>query len=129
MAGRTAGGARPDRGRADRAARWAGVRRSAVPDPMGFAGHGEPGRKPMRTLFRTRIKFCGMTRAGDVRLASELGVDAIGFVFAGDGPRRVHAQQARLMRNALAPLVDVVALFMENRVGEVREVVRAEGRR
>ncbi|MDQ2703365.1 MAG: phosphoribosylanthranilate isomerase [Pseudomonadota bacterium] len=77
-----------------------------------------------RTLFRTRIKFCGMTRAGDVRLASELGVDAIGFVFAGDGPRRVHAQQARLMRNALAPLVDVVALFMDNAVEEVREVVK-----
>src|SRR3546814_12031092 len=64
-----------------------------------------------------------MTRAGDVRLASELGVDAIGFVFAGDGPRRVHAQQARLMRNALAPLVDVVALFMDNRVDEVREEI------
>src|SRR5690606_8207743 len=72
----------------------------------------------------TRIKFCGMTRAGDVRLASELGVDAIGFVFAGDGPRRVHVQEARMMRNALAPLVDVVALFMDNTVEEVSDVVR-----
>ncbi len=77
-----------------------------------------------RTLFRTRIKFCGMTRAGDVRLASELGVDAIGLVFAGDGPRRIHVQEARTMRNALAPLVDVVALFMDNSVDEVRDVVR-----
>ena len=34
-----------------------------------------------RTLFRTRIKFCGMTRAGDIRLASELGADAIGMIF------------------------------------------------
>ena len=24
-----------------------------------------------RVLFRTRVKFCGMTRAGDVRLASQ----------------------------------------------------------
>jgi phosphoribosylanthranilate isomerase len=77
-----------------------------------------------RTLFRTRIKFCGMTRAGDVRLASELGVDAVGFIFAGSSKRRVHPQQARLMRNALAPLVDAVALFMDNPVEEVREAVK-----
>ncbi len=77
-----------------------------------------------RTLFRTRIKFCGMTRAGDVRLASELGADAIGFVFARDSPRRVRPPEARSMRNALAPLVDAVALFMDNSAEEVREAVR-----
>ncbi len=77
-----------------------------------------------RTLFRTRIKFCGMTRAGDVRLASELGADAIGFVFAHASPRRVHAEEARAMRNALAPLVDAVAVFRDNPGEEVRDVVR-----
>ena len=76
-----------------------------------------------RTLYRTRIKFCGMTRAGDVRLASELGADAIGFIFAGDSPRRVHAKEARAMRQALAPLVDAVAVFRDNPADEVREVV------
>lgn len=78
-----------------------------------------------RTLFRTRIKFCGMTRAGDVRLASELGADAVGFVFAEGSPRRVEAREARLMRSALAPLVDAVALFRDNATAEVREVVKA----
>jgi phosphoribosylanthranilate isomerase len=77
-----------------------------------------------RALFRTRIKFCGMTRAGDVRLASELGVDAIGFVFAQRSPRRMRPGEARLMRNALAPLVDAVALFMDNTAEEVHEAVR-----
>ena len=77
-----------------------------------------------RTLFRTRIKFCGLTRSGDVRLASELGADAIGFVFTDKSPRRVQPEEARAMRNALAPLVDAVALFMDSPVDEVREVIR-----
>lgn len=77
-----------------------------------------------RLPYRTRIKFCGLTRAGDVRLASELGADAVGFIFAEKSPRRVAATEARVMRQALAPLVDVVALFMDNPVEQVRDVVR-----
>lgn len=77
-----------------------------------------------KTLFRTRIKFCGLTRPGDVRLASELGADAIGFVFASTSPRRIEPEQARAMRNALAPLVDVVALFAGNPAAEVREAIK-----
>lgn len=77
-----------------------------------------------RTLYRTRIKFCGLTRAGDVRLASELGVDAVGFVFAHGSPRRIHAAEARALREALAPMVDAVAVFRNNSAEEVREVVK-----
>lgn len=77
-----------------------------------------------RNLFRTRIKFCGMTRPGDVRLAGELGVDAVGFIFADGSPRQVHAEQARAMRNALLPLVNAVAVFRNNNGSDVRDVVR-----
>ncbi len=74
-------------------------------------------------LFRTRIKFCGMTRPGDVRLAGELGVDAVGFVFAARSRRLVDADQAAAMRRALAPMVDAVELFMDNDGDEVRRIV------
>lgn len=77
-----------------------------------------------RTLFRSRIKFCGLTRAGDVRLASELGVDALGFVFAHGSPRRIHPAEARTLRAAMAPMVDAVAVFRDNSADEVHEVVR-----
>lgn len=77
----------------------------------------------IRPLFRTRIKFCGLTRAGDVRLAGELGVDAVGLIFAARSPRRVTPQAARNLRDAIAPLVDVVALFMDNGADEVREAI------
>src|SRR3546814_20624442 len=39
-------------------------------------------------------------------------------------PRRIHAREARLLRNALAPLVDAVAVFRDNTAEEVREVVQ-----
>ncbi len=77
-----------------------------------------------RVLFRTRIKFCGMTRPGDVRLAGELGVDAVGFVFASESPRRLEPEEARTMRVALAPMVTPVAVFSDNDQAQVREVVR-----
>ncbi len=77
-----------------------------------------------RTPFRTRIKFCGLTRAGDVRFAGEAGADAVGFVFSPASPRRIEAREARAMRNALGPLVDAVALFQNNSADEIRDVIR-----
>lgn len=73
---------------------------------------------------RTRIKFCGMTRARDVRLACELGVDAIGLVFAEGSPRKLQVEESRALRQAVAPLVSVVALFRDNPPEQVREIVR-----
>jgi phosphoribosylanthranilate isomerase len=73
--------------------------------------------------MRTRIKFCGMTRAGDVRFACELGVDAVGFVFAAGSPRRLRLHEAQPLRSAVAPLVSVVALCMNNSQQEVGRIV------
>ena len=77
----------------------------------------------VRPLFRTRIKFCGLTRAGDVRLAGELGVDAVGLIFAHRSPRRIAPPAARALREAMAPLVDVVALFMDDEPAWVEDVI------
>jgi phosphoribosylanthranilate isomerase len=69
---------------------------------------------PPRLHARTRIKFCGLTRPDDVRLACELGVDAIGVIFAERSRRRVAFGAATALREALAPMVSLVALFMDN---------------
>ena len=70
------------------------------------------------------MKFCGLTRAGDVRLACELGVDALGFVLAPRSPRRLDAGELAGLRAAVSPLVDVVALFMDPAAGEVLDAMR-----
>jgi phosphoribosylanthranilate isomerase len=51
-------------------------------------------------------------------------VDAVGFIFARESKRRVAPAEARAMRQAIAPMVDVVALFRDNSKEEVREVLR-----
>ena len=47
---------------------------------------------------RTRIKFCGMTRAQDIALAEQLGVDAIGFVLVPKSPRFIAPAMAAQLR-------------------------------
>ena len=74
---------------------------------------------------RTRIKFCGLTRAGDVRLAGELGVDALGFVFVPGSRRALTPYDAEALRHAVPPLTQVVALFMDPTEDEVRAAIRA----
>lgn len=74
-------------------------------------------------MNHTRIKFCGMTRADDVRLACHLGVDAIGMVFAQRSPRRVEAAQAAALRTEIAAGIEAVALFMDNAADEVTDVI------
>ena len=70
-----------------------------------------------------RIKFCGITRAEDARVAVALGVDAIGFVFTRRSQRYVGVAQARAMRDALPPFVSAVALFMDDEPSWVEEVI------
>jgi phosphoribosylanthranilate isomerase len=74
---------------------------------------------------RTRIKFCGMTRPGDVRLAGELGVDAIGVIFVPGSRRAVEPRQAVALRDAVPPLTHVVALFMDPDEAFARAAIRA----
>ncbi|WEN16776.1 phosphoribosylanthranilate isomerase [Rhodanobacter sp. AS-Z3] len=71
----------------------------------------------------TRIKCCGMTRLEDALLAAQLGVDAIGLVFAARSKRCVSLGQARAIVEALPPFVSTVALFMDDDASLVRQVL------
>lgn len=75
--------------------------------------------------MHTRIKFCGLTRAEDVRLAVELGVDYVGLVFAPHSPRRLLLGQARMLRDLVPEEIAVVALVMDNPRSDIEHVVES----
>jgi phosphoribosylanthranilate isomerase len=63
--------------------------------------------------YRTRIKFCGITRPQDAARAVALGVDLLGFVLVPASPRAVSPKAAEAIRRTLPPGVSSVALFKD----------------
>ena len=74
-------------------------------------------------MRRTRVKFCGLTRAEDVAVAVDLGVDAIGFVFHPASPRAVDVEQALGLVAMLPAFVTAVGLFVDAEPERVRSVL------
>jgi phosphoribosylanthranilate isomerase len=67
--------------------------------------------------MKTRIKFCGLVRPGDVDDAIAIGADAIGFVFYPKSPRALVPADAAGLRRRLPSWVSAVGLFV-NAPGE-----------
>lgn len=74
-------------------------------------------------MNRVRIKFCGITREEDARLAVDLGVDALGFVFTRRSKRFVEPESARDIIRNLPAFVTTVALFMDDEPAWIRQAI------
>ena len=74
----------------------------------------------------TLVKVCGITNAGDARVAADAGADAIGLVFA-ESPRRVSVEEARGVCIALPENVLRVGVFVDEEPGEVLRISRELG--
>ena len=74
---------------------------------------------------RTRIKICGLTRPQDIICATQLGVDALGFVFYPKSKRYLEPQAAATLVRSVPALVSTVALFVEPESQFVAQVISA----
>ena len=73
------------------------------------------------------VKVCGLTDPREALGCVALGVWAIGLVFAPESSRRVTAETARLVVNALPAEVRKVGVFVDPQPDEAAELVDACG--
>jgi len=76
-----------------------------------------------------RVKICGITNAGDARVAVEAGADALGFIFVENTPRFVTPEQVAPIIRRLPPFVTPVGVFWDHPAGHVKAVAEACGLR
>ena len=62
---------------------------------------------------RTRIKICGLRREEDIGAVNGLRPEYIGFVFFRGSKRYVMPEEARMLRDGLAPDIQAVGVFVD----------------
>ena len=77
----------------------------------------------MKTLSRTRIKMCGLTREKDVVAGINAGLDALGFIFYEKSPRNVEPDFVRSMVAQMPPFTECVGVFVDREREEVGEII------
>jgi phosphoribosylanthranilate isomerase len=74
----------------------------------------------------TKIKICGNTRAQDVELAVELGVDLLGFIFTRS-KRQVHVDEIKAVIGGVPDTVERVGVFIDEPPDQIAAIAEACG--
>ncbi len=69
----------------------------------------------------TKIKICGLVREQDIAAVNMVHPDYIGFVFA-ESKRRIDADRARELKTLLAPGIEAVGVFVNEKIEKVKEL-------
>ena len=70
-----------------------------------------------------KIKICGITNYDDAARAVDLGVNALGFIFASS-PRKIEPDNAREIIRRLHPFVKTVGVFVNEDIKKIMNIVK-----
>ncbi len=74
----------------------------------------------------SKIKICGITNFKDALVSSELGADALGFVFA-QSSRMIEPTTARKIIKVLPPFITTVGVFKDSPLEVVNQIIQFTG--
>jgi phosphoribosylanthranilate isomerase len=74
-----------------------------------------------------KLKICGLTNAGDARVAVAAGADLAGVILWEPSPRACSVEGARAVREAVPANVELVGVFVDEEPERVEELVELLG--
>jgi len=71
-----------------------------------------------------RSKICGITNLQDAQNATDLGANALGFVFYPPSKRYISHEQASYISKHIPPFISLVGLFVNPEVNAVHQILQ-----
>ena len=81
----------------------------------------------VKRMGQVRVKICGITNPADASQAARLGADAVGLNFYEHSPRYISPLEAPSVLRVLPPFVEPVALFVNQPLRTVFQVLNSLG--
>ncbi len=74
-----------------------------------------------------RVKICGITNIEDAILCSQLGADALGFIFYENSKRNISYLKAAEIIQQLSPFIVKVGVFVDQEADEINAISKKVG--